>query len=562
MSANVIIDDKVYIKKKLVDINLVEKHYEKRTFKQKQCNKCVVFQNGERFNDICSTCPAYTGLFVMHKEVDIEGEKYISVPAGDIARVQDKLELDFKKLGKKDTRVKVPFKSKVKFTGQLYHGQVIHGAKTANQVKIVDDFMDSPKSGFIVAPPRVGKTVIGVCVAMTLGMRTIVMAQEQELLKQFRVALKQNTNYKKLERETGKKIVALAKTDDDFKRADVVLTTYQKFITKRGLKRLMRYVKGKFGLVVVDEAHLANAFLYSKVIASINARYKLMLTATVKRKDGAHVVMREVAGPVLAKGKAQMLIPDVIVHDTKVKPKYEWQGMSAYTKLTSFLAEHKDRNKMLVKQVFRDLRENKHHKIIIPCLRINQVKTLVKMINNQALYNNDQKKEKWDDRLAVEYHGKSNRDKTLKLIREDKDTRVIVAIVKMCKLGLNVLPLTHMYIQHPMNNEPDFFQLSQRICTPAPNKPKPVLRMFVDDTGLSRGCFIATWFHGPVKLKMDIAPLEREKANLIMEANKNQKRGRNRSRSKNVYGRGAAQRGNYNVEKRDGVKISGRGLSF
>ena len=40
-----------------------------------------------------------------------------------------------------------------------------------------------------------------------------------------------------------------------------------------------------------------------------------------------------------------------------------------------------------------------------------------------------------------------------------------------------------------MNNDPNFEQEYKRICTPMPNKPRPVVRFFVDDQEVVERCY-------------------------------------------------------------------------
>jgi hypothetical protein len=297
---------------------------------------------------------------------------------------------------------------------------------------------------------------------------------------------------------------------------DFVLVTYQKFIRKNSKKRIAKYLRGNFGLLILDECHLSSAPAFSEFAANMDSKYVLGLTATPKRKDGLEKLAGMIVGPVVVKGENVGMKPLVEVHDTKLAPKTDWRGMSAYTKAVSWTSMNKERNAMLVRQVFADLRADKRHNIIIPVERRSQAALLVKMINKQAAINNEKREESWNENLARMYIGGVNKERVISHMQKGKGTRVLVAMRKMCKLGLDIEALTHMYLQTPINNAPDFYQLTQRICTFYPNKPQPVLRYYVDRIGISQGCFRSSWWNGVVALKYYFTSLTSSKVSAML----------------------------------------------
>jgi superfamily II DNA or RNA helicase len=365
---------------------------------------------------------------------------------------------------------------------------------------------------------------MGTALSLGLGKKTLIIAHEKELLKQFYKTLAKFTNMPALEAKAGHPVAGIIKDPKDLPLIkkydwDIVLITYQAFIRPgTGTRRVKRYLAGKFGLILIDESHLGNALAYSKFLSNLDSKFAVGLSATPERKDGLERIMEEVLGPVVARTDTIGLLPQVQVHDTKMGPEKDWTGVYAHSKAATWLARNKERNKMLARQVFADLRENPNHCIIIPCLRTYQINALVKLINTHAKICNEKRGENWSELLAVPYHGKSERDKTLERIRKGTRTRVIVAERKMCGLGLDIPKLTHMYLQFPMSNGPNFYQLTQRICTPMPggNKPQPVLRIYVDNIGISRGCFRATWWNGVVARKHHVDPVNIKKAQIII----------------------------------------------
>lgn len=512
----------------------VERHYEFRAFKEATCKKCDVYKQGERFNDVCAQCPAYIGHYKTWKETTYKDRPYLAVPKGDMDRAIKVLRLDSDDIVDKRTKDR-PFRSKLKFTGTLYtgNGQIVDGSPTQNQRRLVKEFLSNPH-GFIKAPARSGKTTLGVNIICALGQRAIVFGAEREWLRQFLLEFKTHTNLLELRRKTGRRIVAIIKdvkeiTDD----LDVALVTYQKFIRgSEGLRRIKKYIHGKFPTSVVDEAHMTAARAYSNVANNLDSFYSLALTATVERKDGLQRLTRLIMGPVITEGEEIGLVPNVEVIDTKLAPKHDWKsGNASYGRAITWLSFNKKLNKQLVRNVFRDLRDDPKRKVIIPVARVRHALILTKLINRQARYNNDNKDENWGENLAVAYHGKGQRDRVLKLMRESKKTRVLVAMKQMCTMALNIKPLSNMHLFIPMNNAPNFYQITKRICTPFEGKPTPQLSIYVHDFGLSRGCFRATWWNGVVENKYRVSRLHAERANMLM----NERSGRSGGRSSSKH---------------------------
>jgi superfamily II DNA or RNA helicase len=517
--SKIILGDKVYIPKKLLKdrIGIIKDNYERHVYNEKMCAKCE--NKPERYNDICATCVGHINYAKNWNETKVDGISYVGLPKGNLNQVQSITNIDFDKHKIVDMRSNVKMIGKIKWTGKLYTGkeQLTKTEKSINQVEIVKNFWKK-KNGFIVAAPRSGKTLMATRIICAFKRRTLILVHEDVLAKQILKAIVNFTNIREQEKKIGKKLVGiLQKRDKDLRENwDIVITNYQKFIHANNDKVINKYLRGKFGLLVIDEAHRAAAGAYSNLVSKLDTKYTMALSATPDRKDGMQWLCHQLIGPVVSKSEYKGMIPKVIVHPTKFNTK-QYRGMAAYTYIHRDLSVNNERNKMLVRQVFQDLRENPNHNIIIPVLFIDHAKTLVRMINNQAMINNQKRKEDWPVNLATEYHGRMNRDKVLIDIKNNK-IRVTVAIRKMVQEAIDVPAWTHMYLQFAMNNEAMFYQMTKRICTPYLDKPHPVLRFYVDDTDLSRGCFTATWWNGVIKNKYKISEDDANKAKLLISS--------------------------------------------
>lgn len=228
-------------------------------------------------------------------------------------------------------------------------------------------------------------------------------------------------------------------------------------------------------------------------------------------------LVEQIVGPVAAKSETRGVTPRVEIHETGVSSNHAYKGQAGFVYANNFLANNIERNKLLARQVFKDLRENKKHCIVIPVLRIKQAVDLARMINAQAQYNNRIKDEKWPEKLALAYHRNTDEQEVLKQARLGKRTRVVIAIVKKVAEGTDVPAWTHIYIQHPIANKTNFYQLTQRIMTAVDDKPEPVIRYFVDNIGLSLGCFTFTFFNCILPFKYFVSAEVKEKAFRIID---------------------------------------------
>jgi hypothetical protein len=153
----VYITNRILIPLERVNLKRVRKHYQKRFYDEHACGECEFL--AERHCGECDTCPSYLGLFKTWNTRVVKGEDYLDIPAGDVEDVENKLNISLEDAV--DNRANPPMPYKIKWKGKLDHGQKRNGIKTADQVGIVDEWMEKGSNGFIEAPPRTGKCLTG-----------------------------------------------------------------------------------------------------------------------------------------------------------------------------------------------------------------------------------------------------------------------------------------------------------------------------------------------------------------------------------------------------------------
>src|SRR5699024_826896 len=119
------------------------------------------------------------------------------------------------------------------------------------------------KHGIIKAPPRTGKTVTSIAIAIKLGRRVAIIASQVDLLENFLEEIQQYTNLPALEEKTGKKLFGFLNKDSDYENFQIGLATYQSFISDKNGKARLKLLNKNFGTVWTDEIHKANAAEFS-----------------------------------------------------------------------------------------------------------------------------------------------------------------------------------------------------------------------------------------------------------------------------------------------------------
>jgi superfamily II DNA or RNA helicase len=141
--------------------------------------------------------------------------------------------------------------------------------------------------GVFVAPPGVGKTVLGTYLVAKRGRSTLVLVHRQPLLDQWVAQLSMFLGIE--EKEIGQIGGGKRKPNG---RLDVAMI---QSVVRQG--RVDDMVE-TYGHVIVDECHHVPAVSFERVLSEVKARYVLGLTATPQRRDGHHPILEMQLGPV------------------------------------------------------------------------------------------------------------------------------------------------------------------------------------------------------------------------------------------------------------------------
>lgn len=482
------ITDRIYIKKKYLDEDVLFSKYVHASYNEAMCAKCPYFD--ERHGDECDECEHFLGALQLYSEKkNDKGQRIIGLPPGDIDQVCEDFDLDPDDID--DRRPRIKMGRKINFIGKLYTGDMVDGRKTPDQVGAAEAWRID-KSGIIVSPPRSGKTVMATNIICKTGVKTIVITGKIDLLRQFRETfLGGGVRRKQMTDATEDQVVIIDSMKDLKKNPDVALVTYKKFIRATANKRIKKLINDKYSLVVIDEAHNAGADAYASFLSKLNCRYRLAITATLNRKDGRHIVVKKFIGPVAKRLKVSAMIPTISLWETGCKPAKDFRS---WPYMLNWLARNQQRNKMIVDRLFEKMREG-HKACIVPLERVKHVSVLVDMINKRTEELNEQGDEEWPENIAVGLVGKSKRDVIFKDMDEGKH-RVLVAMRQIIKEGVDLAEPSYLLATSPMSashdkstGAPMFYQLSTRVSTFMAGKRAPHVELMLDWTGAALGCF-------------------------------------------------------------------------
>jgi len=160
------------------------------------------------------------------------------------------------------------------------------GKLTATQEKAADT-LRKHDIGVFVAPPGVGKTVIGTWMIADRQCNTLVLVHRQPLLDQWvaQLALFLGLDNKDIGCIGGGKYKPNGRID---------VAMIQSLVRKDKVNDLV----ANYGHVIVDECHHLPAVSFERVLTEVRARFITGLTATPQRRDGHHPIIEMQLGPV------------------------------------------------------------------------------------------------------------------------------------------------------------------------------------------------------------------------------------------------------------------------
>jgi superfamily II DNA or RNA helicase len=207
--------------------------------------------------------------------------------------------------------------------------------------------------GVFVAPPGVGKTVVGTYLIAARARTTLVLVHRQPLLDQW---IAQLSMFLGIDPKTIGQIGAGKRNPTG--RLDIGMI--QSLVREGSVDDLV----AGYGQVIVDECHHVPAASFERVLSEVKARFVTGLTATPRRRDGLHPILEMQLGPVRfavdprTQAARRPFEHRLIVRETTVAAGPMDAEVGIQT-LYATLAADESRNRLIVDDVVHALREGR-----------------------------------------------------------------------------------------------------------------------------------------------------------------------------------------------------------
>lgn len=235
-----------------------------------------------------------------------------------------------------------PMKTKLIFKGTLRTWE----KNKISQQEAADEWL-TKRYGILRASPRFGKTITSIYLITKLGLKTLIVTHQKDLLEQYHQSLLAFTdvdekreeyreankfihfpngqvkNRNQRNRDARGQICGYFQDYDNPEELDICLLCWQTFASVYGDERILKY-KNTWGFNIIDEVHRGNSNVYAKVINNLAPRYRLGLTGTVERSDHREFIVRDIIGPVVAEGRTETIPCTVTIIPTDVDIKYKF----------------------------------------------------------------------------------------------------------------------------------------------------------------------------------------------------------------------------------------------
>ncbi|MBQ7738963.1 MAG: DEAD/DEAH box helicase [Desulfovibrionaceae bacterium] len=222
-----------------------------------------------------------------------------------------------------------------------------------NQVQVINNFcyqLEHGRTGWLInMPTGSGKTVCACCMLQIIGKTTLIIVPREHLMTQWRDRIIQFTDIKENE-------IGMAQQDIcDFSDKKIVIGMIHSLAKDKYPQAFKEY----FGLVIWDEVHVAAAQTFSQTLSIFAPRYRIGMSATLKRSDGLDGIYRWSIGQEILSIRKQTLVKPIVYMFSFVTAKKHTyvenipNGQHRRGILISSLAKDKERNILIAKLIHK-----------------------------------------------------------------------------------------------------------------------------------------------------------------------------------------------------------------
>ncbi len=308
----------------------------------------------------------------------------------------------------------------------------------APQQIVLDNWEDS---GMLNALVGWGKTYTALWIAFKLGQKTLIVTHNTMLRDQW-------ANDVKVLFGINPGIVGSGEYDID---SPIVISNVQT-LTKHAAR-----LSDAFGTLILDESHHCPASTFANIISNSKARYRVGLSGTMERKDGKHIIFKDLFGPILHKPpQSNTLNPLIKI----IKSGRKLMGGTDWVKKINNLMEDRDYMEFVV--ALAKVQMAKGHKVLVIADRVNFLTTVNRLIGDESVL------------ITGETADYATREKS-KLQIDSGEKKCICGSRQIFSEGISINPLSCLILTCPISSEILLEQLIGRVMRNSPGKLDPVV---------------------------------------------------------------------------------------
>ena len=327
----------------------------------------------------------------------------------------------------------------------------------------VCDFTIPCGENYIANGIVVHNTIWSLELARRLGRRTFILVHKEFFLKQWRKRIEYLI--------PGAKVGIVRQSKCEFEGKDFVIGMIQSLARDNGEKYPSELYKSAFGMVISDEVHRIASATWSVVMPRFSAKYRVGLSATPRRKDGAQDVFLNHIGNVEYKAKSKAHVPNLrkLITHSRLKPISRGKYYVSVSNLNSAqiltqLGGDQFRAKDIVDDLVLAVKNGR--KVMVVSERIAHLKMMSDMLTN-SLFDMDLPfiprvdfyTGEWFTGEVWETTTKGHRRGDPKMAKRTEDdlekaesANVIFATKQMCEEGLDIEALDVVVLSLPMSD--------------------------------------------------------------------------------------------------------------
>lgn len=325
-------------------------------------------------------------------------------------------------------------------------------------IAVTSAFRSGKLGGMVKAAPGWGKTTFACALIEKLQLPTLVVVHKEFLMGQWVERIEEYL--------PGAKIGIAQQQRCEYEGMNVVIGMVHSLARGGYPKAFYNWP----GLMIVDEAHRIGARTWAPVPALFPVKYRLGLSATPRRKDGADNVFHYHLGSPLFVAKEQRLKPTIkrvytkfrLVKTPNFNPNLASEGL-----ILRFLCANDQRNRRIVELMIDAVKAGR--KLLVLSKRLNHLNRL------EAEFHREWREGKHGPAVSSGYYvgGMTEEERYRSSL-----CRVVFATAQFAAEGLDIPPLDTLFLVNPMG---DVEQAVGRVLRPYEGKKPPIVVDVRDD---------------------------------------------------------------------------------